>query len=256
MKKEVVLRNFSKYAESYNAHSTVQKECAKKLLGMVCPEKFRNILEIGCGTGFYTKMLSERYPYARITAIDISPEMINSAKKERVCRNVKFKILDAEKMLLEQKFDLITSNASFQWFENVGLLVKHLGGMLNPGGFFCFSIYGRETFIELEQVLNLYWGIENMLSSSRFVSDEIILKAMKDCFKDVYLESRIFKVRFNSLLDFLREIKFSGCRGEGLKNQRFFGKNMLRDLEKLYQDKFDGITATHHVVFYSAKRDE
>ncbi|MFH1394612.1 MAG: methyltransferase domain-containing protein [Candidatus Omnitrophota bacterium] len=256
MNKEMIQKNFSRNAAHYSAHSTVQKKCAKKLFDMICLRNFDNILEIGCGTGFYTNMLRERYPAAQITAVDISPEMINLAKKEYACRNVKFEVLDAEKVFPERKFDLITSNAVFQWFENIGVSVKHFAKILNPGGSFCFSIYGRETFAEFEQVLNLYWGVNNILSSSRFLPEETISKVMKESFKEVVVKSLFLKTQFCSLMDFLQEIKFSGCRGEGLKNQHFLGKNMFKNLENLYLDKFGGITATHHLIFYSAKQDK
>jgi len=33
-----------------------------------------DILDVGCGTGYLTKLLLDRWPDARITAIDIAPE--------------------------------------------------------------------------------------------------------------------------------------------------------------------------------------
>src|SRR2546426_2229304 len=39
----------------------------------------RNILELGCGAGRVTRLLAENYPGARITALDLSSEMLAMA---------------------------------------------------------------------------------------------------------------------------------------------------------------------------------
>ena len=40
----------------------------------------RNIIELGCGAGRITRLLAENYPGVRITALDLSPDMIALAK--------------------------------------------------------------------------------------------------------------------------------------------------------------------------------
>ena len=40
----------------------------------------RNIIELGCGAGRVTRLLAENYPGVRITALDLSPDMIALAK--------------------------------------------------------------------------------------------------------------------------------------------------------------------------------
>ncbi len=40
-----------------------------------------NILEIGCGFGRVTKRLSETFPTARITALDLSPDLLENARR-------------------------------------------------------------------------------------------------------------------------------------------------------------------------------
>ena len=40
----------------------------------------RSVLEIGCGTGRNLKLMAEAYPALRLTGIDISDEMLKSAR--------------------------------------------------------------------------------------------------------------------------------------------------------------------------------
>ena len=51
MDKEAIVKNFSKYARTYDKYADIQKRAASELLGLMRKDGFRPILEIGCGTG-------------------------------------------------------------------------------------------------------------------------------------------------------------------------------------------------------------
>ena len=40
------------------------------------------ILDIGCGTGTFAKIVKEKFPYAKITCLDFSKNMIEVAKEK------------------------------------------------------------------------------------------------------------------------------------------------------------------------------
>jgi len=50
-------RNFSKYAPTYDTHAQLQKLMAEKLASFLPNDTPEQILEIGCGTGLFTKYL-------------------------------------------------------------------------------------------------------------------------------------------------------------------------------------------------------
>ena len=249
MSKCVIKRNFARGARHYDKHSSVQKECAEKLLELVGEGSRSRILEIGCGTGVYTSLLGEKFSGTEITAVDISRSMIGLAKKKVPGRNVRFVVDDGECMPLEGKFDLITSNAAFQWFENLDAAFGSFSEGLRENGMLCFSMYGPGTFKEFQEVLGAHFGIERQLSSGKFISPGTLKSILKQHFDDVVLEEEYFKADFDSLWDFLQDIKRSGTRGYGLSNGIFIGKGVLKELEKMYIEKFGKITATHHVYF-------
>ena len=117
-----------------------------------------------------------------------------------------------------------------------------------------FSIYGPETFYEFQEVLEAYFGESSWLSSSKFVAQEILQRIFEEHFNVLEFREKVYKARFPSLLDFLRDIKFSGTSGEGLDGRVYLGKETLKDLEKIYMEKFDGINATHQVFFCGLKK--
>ena len=49
--------NFSKYAHAYDKHAQLQKMMAEKLASFLPNAMPKKVLEIGCGTGMFTKYL-------------------------------------------------------------------------------------------------------------------------------------------------------------------------------------------------------
>ncbi|MBC8283966.1 MAG: methyltransferase domain-containing protein [Nitrospinae bacterium] len=112
------------------------------------------ILELGCGTGVFTRHLLTM-PIAKLTLNDISPAMIDTLKSRLVIpQNTKFLPGNAEKISLG-KADLICANAVFQWFQNSLKALTHLKGSLNKNGTILFSTFGPETLMEFRQAASL-----------------------------------------------------------------------------------------------------
>jgi malonyl-CoA O-methyltransferase len=253
MNKKSITRNFSRNAESYDDHAAVQRKCAEKLIGFIGEERFSCILEIGCGTGIYTRLLRDRYKDAEITAIDISEKMIKIAREKSPDKNISFMIADGEQMTADEKLDLITSNASFQWFEDIERTFGLFARILADSGVLCFSMYGPETFSEFRKVLGVHFGRRHSLSSGRFPSREEMEVFLGRHFGKFSLVEERFTAEFLSLWDFLGDIKKSGTRGEGLGGDVFLGKYTIKELERTYIKEFGSITATHHVYFCRAQ---
>jgi malonyl-CoA O-methyltransferase len=251
--KAVIKGNFSKSAVTYDDHAEIQRKCAEKLIDMIDLDYFSRILEIGCGTGTYTSLLFEKFHDALITAVDISREMVDHARRKISDKNILFQVSDAEKLYTGEKCDLVTSNASFQWFEDVDMALSRFSGLLEPGGTICFSIYGPETFRELKEVIRTHFGPRCRLSSNLFAGKDEISESLGKYFRYHEVLEENFSVSFSSIWDFLQDIKKSGCRGAGLGKGAFLGKYALRDMERTYVERFGGITATHNVYFCKAE---
>lgn len=71
-----------------------------------------NILDIGCGTGTFTKLVKQNFLYARITCLDFAQNMIDVAKsKLRDYKNdVDFLVGDFNDFDFEKKYDVIVSS--------------------------------------------------------------------------------------------------------------------------------------------------
>ena len=56
MIKSLIKQRFSKSLKSYNKCAIVQKQMAHNLFDMIENNSYNNILELGCGTGFVTRL--------------------------------------------------------------------------------------------------------------------------------------------------------------------------------------------------------
>ncbi|WP_139491082.1 malonyl-ACP O-methyltransferase BioC [Brevibacillus dissolubilis] len=154
--KQVVSRRFSDKADTYDQYATVQKQMAHQLvdhLRSTQPAPAR-ILEIGCGTGYLTKLMLESFPHAAYTAIDLAEGMITESRGrfESEAWRCTFICADAEEWVQKQvagSYDLIVSSACFQWFVHPDTTMGHLQRLLTQEGRLAFTTFGPRTFHEL-----------------------------------------------------------------------------------------------------------
>lgn len=162
-RKQKIEKSFGKKVLSYNKHAILQKECAANFCTILPQSSPQNILEIGCGTGFLTEKLQKKYPAAKITAIDIAPEMVNACRQKFTgYKNLSFQTIDGEDLNLNEKFDLIVTNLTVQWFNNPVQGLENLRNILTTNGEIYFSTIGQKNFQEWKKILeelNLPSGI-------------------------------------------------------------------------------------------------
>ncbi len=240
MDKKIVNR-FSKY---YKA-SGLQKAIGERLI-ILADNNFHNILEIGCGDGQFTGLLKEKFASSKITSLDISEKMVNLAKKKLT--RINFIVADGEMLPFKERFDLIVSNASFQWFDDFnGSLVKYKDN-LSENGLLLFSIFGRNTLPELTKSIKELFKIDIKIKASFFPSKEKIEEILKKNFKNIFLKKENIKKEYSSIMELLASIRYSS----GICKNTLWTKGMIEKLDKIYRNKFNSIFATYEVFLCKA----
>lgn len=95
------------------------------------------VLEIGCGTGYFSKELVRTG--ADITAIDISPDLLLVAAQKVTANNIIFQVENAYAMTLaNDSFDFIVGSSVLHHLD-VELALKEFRRVLKPGGVLRFT---------------------------------------------------------------------------------------------------------------------
>lgn len=103
------------------------------------------IADLGCGPGNVTVRLTERWPTAHVTGYDNSPDMLDRAHTEHEGPTagggrLDFAHADARTWAPREPYDLIVSNAVFQWVPGHADRFADWVAALRPGGTFAFQV--------------------------------------------------------------------------------------------------------------------
>jgi ubiquinone/menaquinone biosynthesis C-methylase UbiE len=109
------------------------------------PGQCRNVLEIGCGTGEFSRMLAGRAE--KVLAIDLSAEMIRLAReRSKNYPNIEFVAGEAMNYRLpDNRFDCIATLTTMHHLP-VERILRKIKKALKPGGVFvCLDLYQRSN---------------------------------------------------------------------------------------------------------------
>lgn len=240
---------FSAVAASYDAHAVAQRMAAQALLAFTGGVAPRTILELGCGTGLYTRMLRAAFPTAEILGIDIAEAMVDVARRH--LPDVAFRVTDAE-WFSDGHYELVTANATVQWFTNWPGSIARLVERLTPGGTLSFSFFGPETYRELDTAVRTVFGEAACVTSRRFERKEALSAELSASCRSWTLEERRFTQTFPSLRSLLLAIRQTGTRGPGLPVA--LTPNRLARIEAAYLARESGICASYQVFLCKGQR--
>lgn len=110
---------------------------AVDLLARVPLAKACTVYDLGCGPGNVTRLLADRWPGARITGVDASPDMLAKAKS---IPGIAWHEADLASWCAESPADLVYSNAAFHWLDHHQVLFPQLLRQVAPGGFLAIQM--------------------------------------------------------------------------------------------------------------------
>jgi trans-aconitate 2-methyltransferase len=109
------------------------------LIGRVHTPSPACVVDLGCGPGPMTALLSERWPTAEVTGVDSSAEMISAAAQHARRGRLRFVVGSIEDWE-PQPIDVIVSNAALQWVPGHIDLLPRWAAALRPGGALAFQM--------------------------------------------------------------------------------------------------------------------
>ncbi len=255
-----VERYFSRGARRYHEYATFQRQIAENLaarfLAAVQPD---SILELGCGTGFLTRELGDRFPRATIEAMDLSPEMIQVAREAMPSHPVRWQVADMNRWRASQPYELVASSTALHWADSLSMQFRRIQRYLVREGNLVAAIMAADTLTELRQ-LRLEVAPdkvpERRLPSARQLRVALAEAELELC----QWEQVTCRQTFRSARDLFRTLRCSSFTGGpfAASSSRPLVRSELERLHRLYQqrhgDTQGNVHATFQVIYLRARR--
>lgn len=264
--KHLVRMHFSANAGNYDLYAHVQKIMASRLVEFATLKEHNqagSILDAGSGTGYLTELLLEHFPHASVTAVDIAPGMIETAKRKFAGRGIRFLCADVEEMSITEDYVLIASNASLQWWNDTPRTLERLYSALTDGGTMCFSTFGRLTFSELHQSYNKALRNLGLEGHTRPGQSFYSLGEMQNiCARFVCRHGgmkcgeELEYMYFDSVKDFFTSVRKIGANNSD-KNYIHKNPSLIKELINVYETDFregNKIKVTYHCLYFVLRK--
>lgn len=167
------------------------------------PDQCQTVLDLGCGTGQFSRMLAERAD--EVIAIDLSPKSIQIARqRSQQFNNINYRVADISQEEFPAKyFDTVLSIATFHHL-SIKQLVPKLKAALKPGGvLIVLDLFEPHNFVDtlsdaIAVPLNC-WFLKT--KNKNFSSNPEAIAAMKEHLRtDQFLNFSQAKTIYTSLL--------------------------------------------------------
>ncbi|WP_300629445.1 malonyl-ACP O-methyltransferase BioC [Pseudomonas sp.] len=248
--KRQVAASFSRAAASYDSVAELQRTVGHALLARLptglSPQRW---LDLGCGTGYFSRALDERLPASHGTALDIAEGMLNHARPLGGARH--FIAGDAERLPLKaDSFELVFSSLAVQWCANFEAVLSEAFRVLQPGGVLAFASLCVGTLDELRESWRAADGWVHVNRFRTFEAYQQLCAASG--FRVAGLERRAHVLHYPDVRSLTHELKALGAhnlnpgRPGGLT-----GRARIVALVQAYEQfrQAHGLPATYQVVY-------
>ena len=248
--KRQVAASFSRAAASYDAVAELQRAVGKALLERL-PDNLLTArwLDLGSGTGYFSRALADRYPNAEGVALDIAEGMLRHARPKGGATS--FVAGDAECLPLRSaSVDLLFSSLALQWCDDFASVLAEAERVLRPGGVLAFTSLCSGTLQELRDSWQAVDGFAHVNRFRSFEAYQALCAASG--LRGLTLEVQPSVLHFPELRQLTHELKALGAhnlnpgRPGGLT-----GRARIRALIEAYE-RFrtaSGLPATYCVVY-------
>jgi len=242
--KSAIARSFNAAALTYDKSAVLQNVVGERLferldLVLIEPE---TVLDLGSGTGVFSRQLQGRYKKKRVLGVDLAWQMAAFANRQKkwLARD-RYICADAEYLpLADHSVDLIFSNLMLQWLPNPDQIFKEAQRVLVPGGLLMFSCFGPDTLKEMRQSWALVDDKEhvNLFMDMHDIGDSLTNAA----FSGIVMDNETISMEYESLdllhqdLRNIGETNINANRNQGLTSKSHW-KHYLQAYEQFKNEQ-------------------
>ncbi len=144
---DAVAAQYAAMVERREAAGIESDPIVPRLLDLIGDVTDLAVLDAGCGEGYLARLLAGRG--ARVTGIDISPQLIEIARSKDPAGAIAYHVADLSQPQpeLRERFDLVASHFVLNDVEDYEGFLATLAAVANPGGRLVFSMNNPYSFV-------------------------------------------------------------------------------------------------------------
>lgn len=207
-----ISRRFTRALSTYDQHAAAQQQISMHLIDMLRRHtgmSFKSILEIGCGSGGFTRILKSNCKINEWWINDLCSPCEELIDNLLAGKNYHFLSGNAETINypLKGKTDLIASASAFQWMEDLRCFFMTLSELLVPEGILLFNTFTPDNLKEIRRLTGI--GLP-------YATPEQLKRWIKEAgFNIVEEDIQQICLKFDSPLSVLRHLKYTGVTATG-----------------------------------------
>lgn len=260
--KNAVKQSFSKAAKSYDQYALFQRDTGDFLLQLakLHSNSCKNILDLGCGTGYFSKQLNDwqqshyyQLSADALTCFDLSPFMLQETDKRGLTYHQSVEG-DIDKLpFVNDSFDLIFSNLVLQWSEDLSEALSQAKQTLKKSGVICFSTLLDGSLTELKSA---WQAVDNNQHINTFLNESEIKSAVECAgFREFKIFTKTYSYFFPDVIAVMKSLKGIGANHVHHGQQsNTLGKKGLQQLSEAYKpfSNKQGLRLSYQVCYVVA----
>lgn len=250
-----IAASFSRAAHSYDSAAQLQQwsglELMRRLPRNIKPQRW---LDLGCGTGFFTRRLSATFPQTQAYAVDISQGMLHYARQ--LHPDARYISGSAERLpIADNSLDLIFSNLALQWCTDLSQVLHEAARALRPDGVLAFTSLADGSLSELKRSWRAVDDLNHVNEFRSFSHYQQLCQTPE--FHRIQVQCVPIQQHFNSVKDLSRNLRQLGAqhvqagRASGLTSRQSY-QQLCQAYEQFRQPQ--GLPASWQVIFILLQR--
>ncbi|WP_165087920.1 methyltransferase domain-containing protein [Neisseria yangbaofengii] len=244
--KQRIAARFAAATPHYDRHAEAQKIIHGELdkwLTLYAPEHVAQILEIGCGTGLFSRLLAQRFPQAKLVLNDLDAACAPDGQHNRPSET-EYRFGDAEAIDLGSGYGIIASASALQWLAQPAVFVQRAAHMLVSDGLLLFNTFTPDNLHPIRTLTGSGLHYPTAAEWAAWLQRDYDILA---------LEQRTVTLAFDTPRDALRHLQYTGVTAA---NTGFvWTKQRLQTFETQYRTRHalpDGRVGLDYTPLYIA----
>ena len=231
-----VVQEFSRFAHQYDEYNMIQAKVAKQLVENLSSLSYKNVVDIGCGSGEVFKNFEKQsITVEKFMALDSAETMLNihpsNASISKIYAN--FNDHNFLELLPEKKVDMVISSSSLQWSTDLDYTIDKLSKLSNTLN---AALFTSGTFKTLHEKA----GVRSPIYSAEMIQEIII-----NYYGSANFSLHHYSLNFETTREMFRYIKQSGVSS----GERKLGYKETKRLMNVYPLEY----LEFEVLFIEAK---